>query len=102
MPAWKRLRKRLKMRTIETTRQFDKDLKTIGLMAELNDVLHALINNTPIPAQYRDHALQGNLSPYRECHLKPDLLLAYQLTDDAVKLIAIDNHNNLFKTLKKK
>ncbi len=36
---------------------------------------------------------------YRECHLKPDMLLAYQTTKDSVKLIAVDNHNNLFKTL---
>ncbi|MDO4426656.1 MAG: type II toxin-antitoxin system YafQ family toxin [Moraxella sp.] len=87
------------MKKIETTRQFDKDLKAIGLMPELIDVLHALINNLPIAEKYKDHNLQGNLKKYRECHLKPDVLLAYQLTDDSVKLIATDNHNNLFKTL---
>lgn len=87
------------MKKIETTRQFDKDLKNIGLMAELIDVLRALINNEPVPAKYKDHALQGHLSKYRECHLKPDLLLAYQSTDEVIKLIAIDNHNNLFKLL---
>lgn len=85
------------MRKIETTRQFDKDLKAIGLSSELIDVLHALINHLAVPEKYKDHALQGNLKKYRECHLKPDLLLAYQLTDDSVKLIAIDNHNNLLK-----
>lgn len=87
------------MRKIETTHQFDKDLKAIGLSTELIDVLHALINDFDVPEKYRDHALHGNLKKYRECHLKPDLLLAYQLTDDSVKLIAIDNHNNLFKSL---
>ncbi|MBR1374500.1 MAG: type II toxin-antitoxin system mRNA interferase toxin, RelE/StbE family [Cardiobacteriaceae bacterium] len=49
--------------------------------------------------KYKDHALQGNLRQYRECHLKADLLLAYQITDDSVKLITIYNHNKLFKTL---
>lgn len=87
------------MKKIVTTRQFDKDLKIIGLMPELIDVLHALINGLPVPEKYNDHALKGNLKIYRECHLKPDLLLAYQVTDDSVKLIAIDNHNNLFKIL---
>lgn len=87
------------MKKIETTRQFNKDLKAIGLMPELIDVLHALINGLPVPEKYDDHSLKGNLKMYRECHLKPDLLLAYQATDDSVKLIAIDNHNNLFKTL---
>ncbi len=87
------------MKKIETTRQFNKDLKAIGLMPELIDVLHALINDLSVPEKYDDHVLKGNLKMYRECHLKPDLLLAYQATDDSVKLIAIDNHNNLFKTL---
>lgn len=87
------------MKKIVTTRQFDKDLKVIGLSAELIDVLHALVNGLDVSAKYKDHALTGNLKKYRECHLKPDLLLAYQVTDDSVKLIAIDNHNNLFKTL---
>ena len=87
------------MKRIVTTRQFDKDLKKLGLMPELIDVLHDLINGLPIAEKYKDHALQGNLRQYRECHLKPDLLLAYQMTDNYVKLIAIDNHNNLFKML---
>lgn len=90
------------MKKIETTRQFDKDLKAIGLMPELIDVLHALINGLSVPEKYKDHPLQGNLKKYRECHLRPDLLLAYQATDDSVKLIAIDNHNNLFKALAKR
>ena len=87
------------MKKIETTRQFDKDLKVVGLVSELIDVLHALVNDLPIPQKYKDHALKGDLKAYRECHLRPDLLLAYQLASDRVKLIAMDNHNNLFKIL---
>lgn len=87
------------MKKIKTTRQFDKDLKNLGLMPELIDALHALINDLAVPEKYRDHVLQGNLKKYRECHLKPDVLLAYQITDDSIILIAIDNHNNLFKLL---
>lgn len=70
-----------------------------GLSSELIDVLHALIHDTPLPAKYKDRQLTGNLKAYRECHLRPDLLLAYQSDDEAVRLITIDNHNNLFKTL---
>lgn len=49
------------MREIESTRQFDKDLKNIGLLPELIDVLHALINGLPVSEKYKDHPLQGNL-----------------------------------------
>ncbi|MFC0821219.1 type II toxin-antitoxin system YafQ family toxin [Moraxella marmotae] len=89
------------MKKIETTRQFDKDLKVLGLSAELIEVLHALINGLTVPEKYKDHALTGSLKKYHECHLKPDLLLAYQSTEDSIRLIAIDNHNNLFKSLSK-
>lgn len=88
-----------KLKTIETARQFEKDLKQLGLLAELVDVLHYLVNDLLVPENYNDHQLKGNLKKYRECHLKPDLLLAYQITDDSVKLIAIDKHSNLFKIL---
>lgn len=37
------------MKKIETTRQFDKDLKAIGLVPELIDVLHALVKDLPVP-----------------------------------------------------
>lgn len=37
------------MKKIETTRQFDKDLKNLVLTSELIDVLHALINDLPVP-----------------------------------------------------
>lgn len=88
-----------KLKTIETTRQFEKDLKQLGLQAELVDVLHYLVNGLPVPENYNDHQLKGNLKKYRECHLDPDLLLAYQSTSDSVRLIAIDKHSNLFKIL---
>lgn len=90
------------MRKIETTRQFEKDLKSRGLSAALIDVLHALIHNEPLPEKYRDHSLRGGLQKYRECHIAPDLLLAYTVDEDTVYLIALDNHNNLFKTLSKR
>ncbi|MBU4536784.1 type II toxin-antitoxin system YafQ family toxin, partial [Patescibacteria group bacterium] len=30
-------------------------------------------------AKYQDHSLTGKLSIYRECHIKSDLLLMYQI-----------------------
>ncbi|WP_157079197.1 hypothetical protein [Moraxella ovis] len=41
------------MKKIITTRQFDKDLKALGLSSELIDVLHALIHDTPLPTIWR-------------------------------------------------
>lgn len=49
------------MRKIKTTRQFDKDLKSHGLSADMIEVLHALIHGNAMPEKYQDHQLTGNL-----------------------------------------
>lgn len=90
------------MLKIKSSNRFSRDLKNHGLLSELVDALHYLINCEPLPDKYKDHQLTGNLKQYRECHIKPDLLLAYVVKDDILILVALDNHNNLFKALGKK
>ncbi|PHQ90991.1 MAG: hypothetical protein COB42_04285 [Sulfurimonas sp.] len=36
--------------------------------------------------KYKDYQLIGKLKDFRECHIKPDLLLIYMIEDDIVKL----------------
>lgn len=44
-----------------------------------------------------DHALSGDWAEYRECHLKPDLLLVYRKSgDDLLKLARLGSHSELF------
>ncbi|WP_034595209.1 type II toxin-antitoxin system mRNA interferase toxin, RelE/StbE family, partial [Helicobacter bilis] len=40
-----------------------------------------------------------NLQGFRECHIKPDLLLIYELCDDILQLNAlrVGSHSKLFK-----
>lgn len=38
-----------------------------------------VINDGPMPAEWRDHKLNGELEGFRECHVKGDLLLIYQI-----------------------
>ncbi|WP_230479019.1 type II toxin-antitoxin system YafQ family toxin [Kingella kingae] len=45
-----------------------------------------LIHDEPMEAKYRDHQLTGNLKDYRECHIRPDLLLLYWVEDNEVKV----------------
>jgi len=46
----------------------------------------------------RDHALSGEWHGYRECHIKGDLLLVYQIHDDVLVLVLVDigSHPQLF------
>lgn len=87
------------MRKIKLTTKFDKDLKKSGLSAELIDVLHHLIHKKPLPANYLDHPLQGNLKGYRDCHVKNDLVLLYRIieADNTLELYRLNTHSELFK-----
>ncbi|MFW2177210.1 MULTISPECIES: type II toxin-antitoxin system YafQ family toxin [unclassified Moraxella] len=85
------------MKAIKTTNEFFKDLKKHGFSASLIEVLNCLSNDLPLPEKFKDHQLKGKLKQYRECHVKPDLLLVYEVLDDDIKLVALDSHSNLFK-----
>jgi mRNA interferase YafQ len=48
------------------------------------------------PSQPR-HALTGNWAGYRECHVRPDLLLIYGKPDDGtLRLVRLGSHSDLF------
>ena len=93
------------MRTIERSTAFKRDFKRTkatprhskDLDALLLAVLTLLIADKPLPATYRDHPLSGNWKGYRDCHLKPDLLLLYSKADaNTLRLARLGSHNELF------
>jgi len=43
-----------------------------------------------LPEEFDDHQLTGNLKNYRECHIKGDLLLVYQVQKTELILILVD------------
>jgi photosystem II stability/assembly factor-like uncharacterized protein/mRNA-degrading endonuclease YafQ of YafQ-DinJ toxin-antitoxin module len=54
-------------------------------------------NDKPLSEKHRDHALSGEWRDYRECHLKPDLLLIYRKPDSQVlQLVRLGSHSELF------
>jgi len=91
------------MRAIERTGQFKRDYKREAkgqhratLDADLELVVLALIADQPLPARYRDHALTGNWIDHRDCHIRPDLLLIYQLHgSDTLRLVRLGSHAEL-------
>jgi len=92
------------MRTIERPSAFKRDYKREAkglhratLDDELVPVLKALANDQPLDARYRDHDLFGNWAGYRECHIKPDLLLIYRKSGaDVLRLARLGSHSELF------
>ena len=61
-------------------------------------MLQHLAADEPLPTRQRDHALSGNGSGYRECHIKPDLLLIHKKPDDDILRTArLGSHSELFR-----
>ena len=80
---FKKQRKKLK--------QDDKDL--------VDNIVFILASNQILDKKYKDHQLKGNLKEFRECHVKPDLLLIYKKENNILVFtcIAVGSHNDLFK-----
>lgn len=49
-------------------------------MGRLKETMLLIIANAgPLPAEYKDHQLEGQWAEYRECHVGGDFLLVYQV-----------------------
>ena len=91
------------MRTIERTTQFRRDYKREArgrhratLEASLAAVLVPLINDEPLPERFRDHPLSGEWVGFRDCHVKPDLVLIYEKPDaEILRLVRLGSHSEL-------
>lgn len=86
--------------SITFSKQFKKDFKKINKDDKiiLKNIVDKLANDETLEAKYKDHALKGNYIGFRECHIKPDLLLIYRKRDDILELYLaiLGNHNNIF------
>ena len=89
--------------TIRRTSQFKKDIKRQEKRGkgfkEFKGLVNKIIEGVPLPPKYCDHKLIGSYKKYkdvRECHVEPDWLLIYLLTEDEVILVRTGTHADLF------
>ena len=88
--------------TIERTSRFKKDFKVIkkrGYDIELlKEVITILAKGETLPEKYLDHPLKGNFKGCRECHITPDWLLIYEISEDTLVLYLTrtGTHSDLF------
>ena len=89
--------------TVRPTSRFQKDLKRIARRGYNTELLTAVIkklaNGEPLAQKHRDHARTGNYAGCRECHITPDWLLIYEISDDTLLLYLTrtGTHSDLFK-----
>ena len=90
------------MLQIKFTNKMKRDAKRMRKrgkdMSKLTKALNLLISQQPMPEQYCDHQLAGNLKDFRECHIESDWLLVYQIFEDTLILSAsgTGTHSDLF------
>jgi mRNA interferase YafQ len=95
------------MLDLKPTTQFRKDFKKLSQsdISELSEVLKLLQNEIPLPEKYKKHDLKGNRHGVIDIHIKPDLVLLYEIytieeieeSAKVLSLIRIGNHATLFK-----
>jgi mRNA interferase YafQ len=90
------------MLKIKFLNSFKKDYKRIVKrgydIALLENVIRMLADGETLPAKYRDHALTGNYSGFRECHITLDWLLIYEVRESELILVLsrTGTHSDLF------
>lgn len=91
------------MRTFSRTSQFKKDVKRAGKrgkdLAKLKDLMDLLIAEETLPPENRDHPLRGDFAGSRDCHIEPDWILIYTLSekDTHVCFERTGTHSDLFR-----
>lgn len=88
-------------RMIEMATRFKKDykreLKTDPSLPEkLTPVIELLANDADLPERLFDHPLQGDWKGFRDCHIKPDLVMIYTKSDGVLSLARLGSHSELF------
>ena len=88
------------MRTVRQVGSFKRDLKKITKRSkDLNKIygiVEKLAKGAKLESRHRPHALVGNYVNKMECHIEPDWLLIYEVTDDLVILYRTGTHADLF------
>lgn len=89
------------MRPIHRTSQFKKDIKRMGKRGKkfdtFKEIIEKLVAGDPLESKYRDHLLVGQYKGTRECHVEPDWLLIYEITESELILVRTGTHSDLFR-----
>lgn len=88
--------------TVKPSTKFQKDIKRAEKrgynLSLITDVIKILANGEVLPVKYKDHELSGNIKGFRECHITPDWLLIYKISDQELilYLTRTGTHSDLF------
>ena len=85
---------------LSQTSQFKKDIKKLGKRGKdinkVKTVIALLLSGSPLPLKYKDHSLSGTWAGHRDCHIEPDWILIYSISQDELRLERTGSHSDLF------
>ncbi len=89
------------MRRILVTNRFKKDLKKAKKNAKQDtgkilEAIEMLANLGVLPEAYLSHPLAGNWQSKWECHIQPNFLLIYEISEKVLRLERCGSHSDLF------
>ena len=90
------------MYMVKPTTRFQRDVRVAAKRGYAIDLLTAVIktlaSGEALAPGYKDHALRGGYAGCRECHIAPDWLLIYEISDAELilYLTRTGSHSDLF------
>lgn len=69
-----------------------------AIFEKIESVIDTLANGQQLPVGYKDHKLQGQLGHLRECHIRADILMIYQIDKGnlILYLVNVGSHEDFF------
>ncbi len=90
------------MREIFITNRFKKDIKKAKKnprqdTEKLLTAIEILAVHGVLSEDYLPHRLPGNWKPKWDCHIQPNFLLIYEVTEEILRLERCGSHSELFE-----
>ena len=88
--------------TLKLSSRFKSDYKKLKnnkrFIQEFERVIELLENWERLEKKYYDHNLEGKLSNFRECHIFPDILIVYKISEKGLilQLLRVGSHSEIF------
>lgn len=85
---------------LSQTAQFKRDIKRQIKKGKdpkkLSRILEVLLSGSQLSPRYKDHLLKGHWKGRRDCHVEPDWVLIYRISEDEIRLERTGSHSDLF------
>ena len=82
------------------TSQFKKDIRKQIKKGKdpkkLAKAIQLLLIQKQLPTKYKDHRLRGHWVGRRDCHIEPDWVLIYRVSENQILLERTGTHSELF------